>query len=269
MRALLIWPLLAVLSLPAWADARLTVAVDVLKLREAAQILRDEGLAYAQELNTNMLDGQGEAGWQLQVEAIYDADRMVEQVRTALAAELQGDALEEVITFFASDLGRQIVTLENTARVAMGDSDVEEAARARFAELQGTTDARLQLLERFAASGDMIERNVTSAMNSNFQFMRGMADGDALEMSEADILADVAGDVEEIRDDTTGWLMGFFLLAYHPLSDEEMALYAAFSETEAGQALNRALFDGFGRAYEDISYALGRAVALNMLAEEL
>ena len=54
-----------------------------------------------------------------------------------------------------------------------------------------------------------------------------------------------------------------------PLSDEEMAAYIAFARTEAGQALNRALFDGFGAAYEDISYALGRTVAHNMLAEEL
>ncbi len=269
MRALLIWPLLAVLALPVWADARLTVAVDVLKLREAAQILRDEGLGHAQELNTDMLNGQGGPGWQLQVEAIYDIDRMVEQIRTAIAAELQGDALEEVITFFASDLGQRIVTLENTARVAMADSDVEEAARGRCLEMSGSEAPRLRLLEDFAASGDMIERNVTSAMNSNYQFMRGLADGDALEMSEEDMLADVAGDIDEIRDDTTSWLMGYFLLTYHPLSDEEMQRYLAFSETEAGQALNRALFDGFGRAYQDISYALGRTVALNMLAEEL
>jgi len=34
-------------------------------------------------------------------------------------------------------------------------------------------------------------------------------------------------------------------------------------------ALNRALFDGYGAAYAEISYALGRAIALNMVAEEL
>ena len=269
MRAFLIWPVLMMLALPAWADARLTVLVDVLKLREAAHILRDEGLTYAADLDADMLSGQGGAGWQVQVDAIYDADRMVESVRTALDQELESEAIESAITFFASDLGRKIVTLENTARQAMSEQDVEEAARARYAELAGSEDKRLAQLAAFVASGDMLNRNVTSALNSNYQFMRGLADGDVIEMSDEDILADVAGEMDEITEDTASWLYGFFLLAYHPLDEAEFDSYLTFSETDAGKALNRALFEGFGVAYEDISYALGRAVALNMTAEEL
>lgn len=269
MRAFLIWPLLMMLALPAWADARLTVLVDVLKLREAAHILRDEGLTYAADLNAEMLNGQGGAGWQVQVDAIYDAGRMVEAVRRALEAELEEAAVEAAITFFASDLGQQIVTLENTARQAMSQGDVEDAARARYAELEDSDDSRLAQLVAFVASGDMLNRNVTAALNSNYQFMRGLADGDVVEMSDEDILADVAAEMEEITEDTRSWLYGFFLLAYHPLNDAEFDSYLKFSETKAGTALNRALFEGFGVAYEDISYALGRAVALNMTAEEL
>lgn len=269
MRALLIWPLLAILALPAWADARMTVLVDVLKLPEAAVILRDEGMAYGQDLNTEMLNGQGGAGFQIQLEAIYDPPRMVEDVRRALETELQGETLEQAITFFASDLGQRIVTLENSARVAIGDADVEKAARAHYAELEGGDDPRLAQVIALADAGDMINRNVTSAMNANYQFMRGLADGDVFEMTEDEILADVASDMDEITEDTTGWLYGYFLLAYHPLSDAELQDYITFSGTDAGRALNRALFVGFGKAYEDISYGLGRAVALNMAAEEL
>ena len=269
MRALLLWPVLACLAGPLWADARMTVLVDVLKLREAVEILRAEGLGYAADLDADMLGGQGGAGWQLQVDAIYDRERMVEEVRTALSAELEGDALEDVITFFSTPLGVRIITLENAARAAMDDRDVEEAARGRYLELSEAPNARLNSLKVFVQDNDMIDRNVTSAMNSNFQFLRGLADGDAIETSEEEILNDVAGDMDEITEDTTSWLYGYFLLAYDPLSADELATYIAFSDTEAGQALNRALFVGFGRAYEDISYALGRAVALNMQAEEL
>ena len=118
-------------------------------------------------------------------------------------------------------------------------------------------------------SGDMIDRNVTAAMNSNFQFMRGMADGNALQMTEAEMLADVAQQQEEIAQDTRGWLYGYLLLAYSPLEDAELDRYIAFAQSDAGRSLNTALFEGFGTAYEDVSYALGRAVALNMVAEEL
>lgn len=269
MRALLIWPLLLLLALPALADARLTVLVEVLKLREAAHILREEGVRYSAELNADMLGGQGGAGWQVQVDAIYDVDRMVEGVRRALDLELEGAAREQAITFYASDLGQKIVSLENSARSAIAEPDVEEAARARYGELAQSDDARLTQLRAFVQTGDMLNRNVTSALNSNYQFMRGLADGNAVEMSDEDILKDVAGDMEEITEDTTSWLYGFFLLAYHPLSDEELDRYIAFSASPAGVALNRALFEGFGASYEDISYALGRAVALNMTAEEL
>tara|TARA_R110002072_G_scaffold47849_5_gene131188 strand:- start:7985 stop:8851 length:867 start_codon:yes stop_codon:yes gene_type:complete len=278
LRFAVIWSLLALVSGPAFADARMTVLVDVLKLPEAAQILREEGLSHASELDTDMLDGRGGAGWQIQVDAIYDTARMVETVRRSLQDELQGPdltaELEGTINFFASDLGTKIVSLENSARAAILDSDVEEAARARYAELSGAEqdgadDARLALITAFVESGDMINRNVTSAMNSNYQFLRGLADGEAIQMSDEEMLADVAGDIDEITDDTISWLYGYLLLAYHPLSDAELQNYLTYSETKAGQALNRGLFDGFGKAFEDISYALGRAVALNMTAKDL
>ena len=266
----------AVLTLaasPALSDARITVLVDVLKMPEVAQILREEGLDNAQELDSDMLEGRGGAGWQLQIDAIYDTGRMVETVRRALEIELQGPdhqpALEATIAFFASDLGTKIITLENSARAAIMDESIEEVARARFAELEDTDDARLALITQIVESGDMVNRNVTAAMNSNYQFLRGLADGHGTDTSDEDILAQVAADIDEITSDTVSWLYGYLLLAYHPLSDAELQAYLEYSQTDAGQALNRGLFDGFGKAYEDISYALGRAVALNMLAKEL
>ena len=99
--------------------------------------------------------------------------------------------------------------------------------------------------------------------------MRGLAEGGAVEMTDAEILADVAAEMDEITEDTTGWMYGYFLMAYHPLTDAELDTYITFAQTEAGTTLNRALFTGFGKAYEDISYGLGRAVALNMATEEL
>lgn len=270
-RIWLIWPLALVLTATwAWADARMTVLVDVLRLNEAAQILSDEGLTQAEDLNSEMFDGQGGAGWQMQVERIYDPSRMVEMVRAELEAELQGALLEDTIGFFGSALGQRIIRLENTAREAIQDPDVEDAARTRYRELVAEgTSARLDQIERYISAGDMISHNVAGAVNSNYQFLRGLSDGNGLEMSEADMLADAARGLDEITEDTTEWLSAFLLLAYSPLEEEELETYIAFSLTEAGKALNRALFRGFGNAYEDISYALGRTVALNMTAQEL
>ena len=106
LRLALIWPLFVLMTGPALADARLTVLVDVLKLPEAAQILREEGLSHATELDVDMLGGRGGPGWEIQIGAIYDTARMVETVRRALESELQepdlSAELEQTIDFFAS-----------------------------------------------------------------------------------------------------------------------------------------------------------------------
>jgi len=269
-RAVLIWPLMMVFSaFGALADARMSVLVDVLKLNEVAQILAEEGIVGAQDLNVDMLNGEGGPGWAMQVERIYAPTRLVELVRTELETELSSVEVEQVITFYASPLGTEIIDLENAARRAIQKAEIEEEARARYATLKDENSERLALITQLIEDGDMITRNVTSAMNSNFQFFRGLVDGKAIEMTEEEILNDVSQDLDADTEDTTGWLNGYMLLAYSPLNEDELQKYIEFSRTSAGQALNRALFSGFGKAYEDISYGLGRAVALNMTAEEL
>lgn len=269
MRALVAAALLWLMAGPALADARMTVLVDLLGVQNAAQIMRAEGMDHAQELNTDMLGGQGGPGWEVQVEVIYDTGRMVEQVRRALEEHLTTDTLEAAIAFYASDLGRQIVTLENTARAAISHPDVEAAARTSYADIEGSDAPRLAQITALVENGDMINRNVTNALNANFEFMRGLRDGDALRGGDEELLGDVTADIDSVTQDTVSWLYGYMLMAYSPLDADDLSGYVAFSNTDAGRAVNAALFDGFGQTYEDISYALGRAVAMNMTAQDL
>lgn len=269
MRRFLALCLVIATALPLWADARHTVLMDVLKVRELSRILHDEGVEFGATLNRDWLEGQGGPAWSQQVTRIYDAERISEGIRAGLEPALEGDVLEDAISFFASELGRRIISLENSARRAMTDPLIEEQARAQFAERQGTDDKHLVQVNRMIVAGDLINRNVTSALNSNYQFLRALVDGDIYVMSDEEILEDVLSERDEITVDTSGWLGAFLMLAYSPLSIEDLTLYAEFSTTPAGKALNAGLFAGFDLLYEDISYALGRAMALNMAAEEL
>lgn len=262
-------PLVWMLALPVCADARMSVLLDVLRLPEVVQILVREDREYAQELNQEMLDGQGGAAWQLQVDAILDQARMIERVRAALEAELQGELIEDVIRFYASDLGGRIIQFENTGRAAISDPDIEAAARARYVALQESDDPRLAQIREIITDGDMIDLNIKGTLSANYQFMRGLSDGGAFKRSDNEILADVAAQTDQVSEDTTLWIFSFLLMAYSPLSDAELDRYIAFGKSPAGQALNRALFAGFGASYEDISYGLGRSVALNMGAQDL
>lgn len=269
MRVLCLALLLNVAALPAWANARMTVLMDVLQVSEAVEILREEGFAYAQVLEADMLDGQGGPFWQAQVGQIYDTNAITETLRQAFEAHLSADQVEASIAFFASDLGGRVITLETAGRRAMADPDVEQAAKDYFHATAGQGDPRLELVEEFIELNDLLERNVSGAMSSNFQFYKGLSDGKLIPRSEDELLEEVWAQQDDIRADTQSWLTGFLLMAYHPLPLEDLETYVDYAQTPQGQALNAALFAGFEAVYRDVSYALGRAVALNAEGDEI
>ena len=260
---------LVALTLPAQARSQAEELATVLRIDEVVEVMRDEGLAHGTELDSDMLDGKGGRPFADQVSRIYDTGIMADAVLDALGAGMNAQQIEQSIGFFDTERGQRILSLETAARVAMADPVVEEIARQTHAGLIGSGDSRFHAVAEFIAVNDLLDRNVSGALNSNFDFYRGLVDGGALKMNEAAILAEVWSGEDELRDDTEGWLFAFLLLAYQPLSDADMQAYTDFSVTPAGQALNAALFDGFDVMYRSISYALGRAVAQAMASSDL
>jgi Uncharacterized protein conserved in bacteria (DUF2059) len=242
---------------------------DILRIGEVIDVMRDEGRAFGTELNNDMLGGQGGAVWAAQIERIYDRDVMENAVRRALSDRMDSDDIARSIAFYDTPLGQRILTLETTARQAMADGTVEEIARATFRELKQEGDPRFDRITRFVEINDLLERNVTGALNASYHFMRGLAEGGSVTMSESDMTADVWSQEDETRSDTESWLYGFLIMAYGPLSDDDFEAYIEFSETDAGQILNAALFDGFDEMYLDISHALGLMVARALETSDL
>lgn len=243
--------------------------IRVLEIEEVAQVLRDEGLFHGQDLNRNMLGGLGGALWDHTIDQIYNVEWMTRILGQTLDQHLKPDEKAAVLAYFETELGQKILDLETAARVAMSDPDVEEVARATYEELRGSDDEQLKLVTKFITVNDLLERNVAGTLSSSYQFYKGLADGGASEATEDDILADVWRSVDDVRLDTEGWLYGFLLMAYQPLEPEEMQSYIRFSEGRAGQALNSALFEGFDLVFNDVSYALGVALARAMNASDL
>lgn len=242
--------------------------LEAMQVSRIIDVMRQEGLAYGDDIARDLLSGPNQA-WSATVARIYDTDAM-EEVVTKGFVEAAGDTdLTPLIEFFGTEGGRQVIELEIGAREAMADDGVEESARQAYRDLAGTDDGRLDLLGEFVEVNDLVEANVAGALNSNFMFYRGLVDGGAFAMTEAEILSQVWSQEEETRDDTTEWLYGFLLLAYGPLDDDVLETYVALSKTEAGRVMNRALFAGFDEMYSEISYALGLASANRMQGEDL
>ena len=269
MRALMLAMAISVIASPVWANARITVLMDVLQVREVVEIFRAEGIIYAQELDVDFLDGQGGAFWAAQVRRIYDAQRISEQVRAALETGLSDAEVEAAIAFFGSPDGSRIIALENAARRAMGDPEIESAAREIYQDLAQAEDPQVDLVRAYIEVNDLLERNVSGAMSANYHFYMGLSEGGYDPRSEAVILDDVWSQQEAIRTDTEDWLYGFLLMAYQPVAPDVLQGYVDYSASPPGQALNAALFAGFDAMYLDVSYGLGRALALSAKGDEI
>lgn len=243
--------------------------IDALRIEDTVTIMRQEGLEYAGVLGDDMLGGEIGRGWGNVVSRIYDVEKMTALITDGLEAALGDTDVADVTAFFTSDLGREIVTLELAAREAMTDEATEEAANEAFDAAREADTWQYREVLSLIEDSDLIEFNVMGALNSNFAFYRGLSDGDALEMSEAEMLAEVAGQQEEIRSDSEAWLTAYMLMAYQSLSQEQLGDYAALYRSDQGQFVNAAIFQAYDKMYEELSYLLGRAVADQMRGQDL
>ncbi|MEM6481836.1 MAG: DUF2059 domain-containing protein [Pseudomonadota bacterium] len=243
--------------------------IDALRIQDTVTIMRNEGLQYAGVLGDEMLGEGAVAGWAGVVSRIYDVDKMTVIITDELNSALSDQNVTDVTAFFTSDLGREIIDLELAAREAMTDEDVEEAANEAFDAARDASNWQYEQIVELIEDSDLVEFNVMGALNSNLAFYRGLADGDALEISDEEILADVASQQTEIRDESEAWLSAYMLMAYQSLSPEQLARYASLYRSDQGQIVNSAIFQAYDQMYEELSYLLGRAVADQLRGQDL
>ncbi len=244
---------------------------EAMHMPELLDVMRLEGIDYGKQIATDLMPGGASPDWDGTVSAIYDTARMRQVVEADFAAALAGTDTQAMIDFFTSEPGRTIVGLEISARRAMLDPAIDDASKEQAAIAMADDTPRHQQIARFIQTNDLIETNVAGAMNANYAFYIGLMQGGGLggALTEDQILTDVWGQEDSVRTSTTEWMFSFLTLAYQPLSDSDLDTYIAFSETDAGQQLNRAIFVAFDGLFEDISKALGMAASQQMGKQDL
>ncbi|TRD21880.1 hypothetical protein [Palleronia caenipelagi] len=260
-----IWGLCAA---PGVASEESDTLYDLLRIDDVITQLRAEGLAYGEVIEEDLFPGISSDGWSASVSEIYDAEFFGSEIRDSFARGLDNANLAPLITFFGSEEGQEIISLELSAREVMADESAQTTAYEMF---QGLPGERFDQIDRFAEVNDLIEQNVTGTLNSNLAFYTALFDKGALPgvTSEEDLIRDSYAQIDMIRDEARRWIYGFLTMAYSPLSDETLETYIAVSESEAGQALNAVLFEGFDAVYLEVSRQLGDAAAERMQGQSL
>lgn len=250
--------------------ARLETA---LRIGEVFAVMSEEGLAYGSEIEADMFPGAGGPAWQRAVAGIYAVDRMAPIFIDGFEAELAASDADvpAMVAFFETPLGQKVTTLEISGRRALLDQAVEDASRLKYEELAAAGDAKTGLIDEFVDVNDLVEANVVGAMNANYAFYQGLGDAGLLKdgLTEDQIIAEIWGQEESIRAETDLWIRSYLVMAYAPLTEAEIRDYIAFSRTQAGRELNRALFAGFDAAFADVSRQLGRAAGGVMAGQDL
>lgn len=255
------------------AEDPAAVLTRMLMLPDMFEIMQAEGAEYGVTLKKEFFDDAVGQDWAGEVAAIYAPDRLMPLFQQAFADDLKATGADPapLIEFFASPLGQRIVNLELSARRALLDDDIEAASRQRVEEMRAGADPRFTLLEDYVAANHLIDLNVSSALNANMAFFRGLAAAGAFAegMPEEEMLAQVWSQEDEVRAETETWMLTYVAVAYAPLADDELRAYTQFSMTPEGAALNRALFAGFDAIFSKVSNDLGRAVGRRASGTEL
>ncbi len=253
------------------ARQRMTPLLDAMRIPALLEIIQREGLKHAEDLEADMFPGRGGTQWPQMVAQIYGPARAQGIMLDELAADLEPWHIDPLMDFFESELGARIVSLEISAREAMIDPSVETASNEFLDGMRAGGAGRLDLLEAFVTINDLIDMNVTGALNANYAFYSGLNNAGAFDrfLGEEDMLREVWSQEADIRDETDLWVHSYLALAYQPLTDAELEKYIAMSETESGKALNTYLFAAFDEVFQTLSYDLGMAAARFMSGEDL
>ncbi|WP_425090402.1 DUF2059 domain-containing protein [Tropicimonas sp. S265A] len=235
------------------------------------ELMRVEGLEYGAGLADDMFPGRGGDRWEKMVSDIYDVDRMMATFIDGFATSFDEEYFAPVEDFYASEIGKEVVALELATREAFLEEGIEDAARDAIPGFEENRPETFAKVAEFIEINSLIDENVIGALNANFAFMTGLSDGGGFptDLTQNQILNDVWAQEAEIRQNSTEWLFAYLLMAYSSLPDEDMEQYLELSRSQAGQALTRALFEGFDDMFVEISRDLGIAASQFMAGEEL
>ena len=242
-------------------------------LERLLSVMQREGEAQLEALEGELFAGQQSASWRARVVSLHDPVAMREATIKGLELALK-DHPQEVARIIAT-LGKgsvaRLVQLEIDAREVLLDPLAQDMAILAWERQQGQGGRRLEQINRVIAAGDLVEQNVVGTMNTSMAFNKGLRAGGGgdLALPDGEMMASLWEQQEHIRADTADWLMPCMLLAWQPLSDEEVEPWVRFSESAEGRLLGQALFSTFDTMFDGIAYQMGMAVGRELSEREL
>lgn len=265
--------LIALVSWTFWLTAaladqqRVAGLFDALNMADIISIMHDEGKRDAADTIEIYTGQMVDDGLNARIDAIFDTAEMQIVLINKTSEKMSDAHIAEATEFLNSDVGARANTLETTARRAISDDAIEEYALSQFNDASDL--GRYTQFRDIIVALDLIDQNTYGAMGAQYVFMMELGKTNQMALTDADINELLRAGEAELRDGIRAWLYGFFNMAYAPLSDEDLATYIQFQQSEAGKALNSALFAGFNELSVRHAQKMGIMIAELMQVQDL
>ena len=250
MRGLVLAAGLWLAAVAAQADSTADALFDAMGVPGLIAAFAEDGQETLAALNDGFLGGQGGDVFAETGQRLYDPARIEAELRAGFNDRLDPADAGQALVFFDSDQGRRIVQLEVEARRAMVDDALEETAKAAATGGDPGEDVL-----RLISVRDLVEVNADIAVDARIAFYDGVLAA-APGLDTPDIEAERA----IIAEETRAWITGYYMLVDSAVAENDLDTYAAFWETDVGQAVDAALAEAFQDSYVTLSYGLGQLV---------
>lgn len=259
---------------PAISQSDQILALEIrrlLSLDEVVEVMSQEAVISAGDGAEGLTPEQQES-WRQGIARINRSEHLQQLMRDGLENALidrDPTQLRKALLFYQSNLGRQVVQLELSARRAMVDPEGKEAAIAAAADASTNGRARLAMIDRLMSASNVVDINVAGSLNAMMAVNRGFAAALQEDLGPMDTTADAWQEEPAIRADIQEWVQALLYLAYSPLDDRKLDEVIHFVASDEGQELADVLSLAFDGMFTRIAYETGMMSGAIQLGEEL
>jgi hypothetical protein len=194
----------------------------------------------------------------------FEADALRAAATEQLAARIEADHARDALRWLQSPLGRRLTRLEAQATTLDGVAALD--AYARRLQEERPPRSRLKLVDRLEAASRATDftLDVTARTSLGISLALDATLPPAEQSGPETLRAFVEAQREPLRPSVGRSLRVAYLYRYREVSDENLAHYAAFLESESGAWYTRATQEAMLEALAGASRALGDALARDL-----
>jgi hypothetical protein len=165
--------------------------------------------------------------WGRMTTDVFGADLMHDMAIEFLGETLDEEHLDHAATFYATDLGKRLVQVENKSHMSEDDGVKSESGEAIIAGLVRLGSPRVEILKRMNAASDSAGTGLRAIQEVQVRFLMAAAGAGIIElqMDEPDLRELLRTGEDELRLSMQTSGLAAAAYTYQAFSDDEMETY--------------------------------------------